>query len=107
MRGTQHQFECRGSRFTGQHAVKDASGVPAVLGPVGGIDFVLDVLVGVDECDVLLNATGPNTSLVCLQGAPEPMTIAPRDGSNVDVVTMTDGPHGHWFPEGAVAPHAI
>jgi hypothetical protein len=46
------EFARRTSRLWSQHAVEDASGVSAVLGPVGSLDFVLDAMVGVDECDV-------------------------------------------------------
>jgi hypothetical protein len=57
--------------------------VSAVLGPVGSVDFVIEVVVGVDECDVLLNTPGSYPTLVPLLGTPEPMTTAPPDGSNV------------------------
>src|SRR4029077_1009508 len=81
--GARHQFDRRGSRLWSQHAVENASGVPAVLGPVGSVNFVLDALVGVDECDVLLNTPGSDPTLLPSLGAPEPMTTAPPDGSNV------------------------
>jgi hypothetical protein len=61
-------------------------------------------MVGVDEGDVLLNTTGSYSTLVPLLGTHEPMTTAPPDGSNVQVITVTDDPHGHWFLRFTVAP---
>jgi hypothetical protein len=76
---TRHDFDRRGPRLRSQHAVQDPSGVPAVFSPVGGIDFVVDAVVRVDECDVLVNTTGPYPTLVVLLGTTEPMSIAPSN----------------------------
>jgi len=82
-RTARHKFDCCGSRLGGQDAVEDASGVSAVLGPVGSVDFVIDVAAGVGECDVLLNTTGSQPTLVPLLGTSEPLTTAPPNRSNV------------------------
>ena len=103
-RRARHQYESCGSRLRGQHAVEDASGVSAVLGPVGSVDFALGVVAGVDECNVLLNTTGPYPTLVPLLRTPEPMTAAASDGSNVQVIAVTDDPYGDRFLRSAVAP---
>src|ERR1700730_3519278 len=76
-----HELEGRRSRLWSQHAVEDASGVSAVLRPVSSIDLVVDVMVGVDECDVLLNTGGLYPTFMPLLGATEPMTTAPSNGA--------------------------
>jgi hypothetical protein len=73
------QFARRGSRLRRQHAVEDASSVLVVFGLVGIIDFGVDVVVGVDERDVLLNTTGPYPTFVPLLDATEPITISPSN----------------------------
>ena len=68
-----------------------------VFGPVGSIDFVVDVVGGVDERDILRNTGDLYPALVPLLGATEPMSTAPPNRSDEYVVTLTDGPHGHRF----------
>src|ERR1700736_6641038 len=80
---TSLDFDRRGSRLGSQHAVQDPSGVPAVFGPVGTIEFGVEVVIGVDECDVLLNTTRPYSTFMRHLGAAEPMSIAPSNGSYV------------------------
>jgi len=99
-----HEFERRGSRIRSQCAVEDASCVPAVLGPVGAVDFVVDVVVGVDECDVLLKTADPYSTLVPVLGTSEPMTTSSPNGSGIYIVAVTDRPDGHWFSQRAIAP---
>ena len=91
------QFGRRGSRFRGQNAVEDVSCISTVLCPVGSIDLVVDVVVGVDECDVMLKTACSYPTLVLLPGTPEPMATPPPYGSNVQLVAVTDGPHGDRF----------
>src|SRR6202022_4527598 len=91
-------------RLWGQDTIKDASGVSAVFGTVGSIDFGVNVVAGVDEGDVLLNTAGPYPTLVPLLGPTEPMSIAPSNGSEVQVVAVPDDPHRHRFSQRAVAP---
>jgi hypothetical protein len=78
-----YELDRRGPRLWSQHAVEDASGVPAVFGPIGTIDLIVDVVIGVDEGDVLLNTAGPYPTLVPLLGTTEPLSFAPSDGSEV------------------------
>jgi hypothetical protein len=54
----------RGSRLRGQDAVADVRGVPAVLGAVGGVDPVVDAVVGVGDRHVFADAAGLDVSLV-------------------------------------------
>src|SRR5260370_5085528 len=104
-RCARHELERRGSRLRGQHAVEDVSGVPAVLGPVGGIDLIVDVVARcVDECDVLQNAAGSYAALTPLLGFAEPIGIAAPDGSSEQVVAVADGPYGRRLSEAALAP---
>src|SRR5260370_3997983 len=106
-RCARHELERRGSRLRGQHAVEDVSGVPAVLGPVGGIDLIVDVVARcVDECDVLQNAAGSYAALTPLLGFAEPIGIAAPDASNEQVVPVADGPYGRPLSELALAPAA-
>ena len=52
-------------------------------GESGSVDFVVNAMVGVDECDVLLNTTGSYPTLVPFLDTPEPMTTASPYGPNV------------------------
>src|SRR3984893_19550696 len=99
-----HEFGCRGARLRGQHAIEDGSGVLAVFGPVGRVDFVVDVAGGVHEGDVLLDATGPNPTFVCLLDATAPGRLGPLDGSDVEAVAVGDDPDGHRLSKRPVAP---
>jgi hypothetical protein len=101
---TRHEFDRRGSRLRSQHAIKDVSGVSAVFGPVGSVDFVVDVVSSVDECDVLLKTAGPYPTFVPLLRTAEPLSSAPPHGSDIKVLALTDDPHGHRFSQLAVGP---
>src|SRR5258708_8610509 len=103
-RGSRHHLDCRGPRLRGQHAVQDPPGIAAVLGPIGGVDLVVDVVVGVDERDVLLNAGGSYPTLVPLLGAPEPVTTSPPDRSHIQVVAVTSYPYRDRFLRRALPP---
>ena len=61
-----HQLDRRGSRLRCQHAVQDPSGISAVFGPVSNVDFVFEVVVGIFECNVPLDAAGAYPTLVAL-----------------------------------------
>src|SRR5712692_128339 len=102
--GARHEFDRRGSRLRSQHAIEDVSSVSAVFGPVGSVDFVVDVVSGVDECDVLLNAAGSYSTFVPLLRTAEPLSTAPPYGSDIQVIAVTDDPHCHRFSELAVGP---
>src|SRR5260370_24136607 len=103
-RWTRHEFDRRGSRPRSQHDIQDVAGVSAVFGPVGSVDLVVDVVSGVDECDILLNAAGPYPTFVPLLGTAEPLSAPPPHGSDVQVIAVTDDPHGHRFSQLVVAP---
>src|SRR5579862_5635443 len=61
-----HELERRGAGLWGDDAVDDGVGVAAVLRAVRGVQLV-DVVVGLDEADVLVDAAGSNASFVpCL-----------------------------------------
>src|SRR6202011_4947959 len=100
--GARDEFDRGQSRLWRQHTIKDAAGVSAVLGAVGRIDVRLDVVVGVDEGDVLLNTAGPYPALVLLLGTSEPMGRGPFDGSKVQVVAVANHPHGHRLSQRAI-----
>src|ERR1700736_1494163 len=101
---TRHEFGRRGARLAGQHAVEDGSGVPGVFGPVGRVDFRVNVVVGVHEGDVLLDGTGPDPTFVSFLDAAEPDPIAPLDGSDVQVIAVGDDPNRDQLSHRAVAP---
>ena len=61
-------------------------------------------MVGIDECDVLLNTAGPYSTFVPDLGTKEPMTTASSHGSDIQIVAVTHGPHGHRLSQGAVPP---
>src|ERR1700693_3673545 len=75
--GARHELDRRRFRLWSQHAVEDASGVSAVFGAVGSIDFGVNVMPGVDEGDLVLNTADAYPTLVPLLGPTEPMSIAP------------------------------
>src|SRR6202171_1648422 len=99
-----HHLERRGSGFRGQHAVEDPSGIAPVFGPVGSVDFGIETVAGVDERDVLPNSSGLYPTFVLLLGTAKPVTLAPSNGSDGDVVAERDDPDGHRFSQRAVAP---
>src|ERR1700737_4477320 len=101
---TRHEFGRRGARLPGQYAVEDGSGVPAVFGPVGRVDFRVNVVVGVHEGGVLLDGTGPDPTFVCFLDATVPGRIAPLDGSDEEVIAVGDDPDGDRLSQRAVAP---
>src|SRR5205807_7831231 len=49
-----HELDRRRSRLRRQHAVEDISSVAPVFGPIGSIDRIVDIAVGVNERSVLL-----------------------------------------------------
>jgi hypothetical protein len=99
-----HDFKRGGPRFRSQHAFKDLSGVSAVFGAISGVDLVIDLVVGLDECGVLLNAACPNPTFMRLLDAAEPISVSSSNGSNVKIVAAADDPHGYRFSLRAVTP---
>jgi hypothetical protein len=105
VRSSRHELDRRRPRLWSQHAVEDASGVSAIFGPVGGINFVVETVVSVDERHILLNTAGTYPALVPLLGTTEPISTAPANGSDEYFVAVADGPHGDGFTQHAVAPN--
>src|SRR5947209_2485233 len=62
-------------------------------------------MVGVDECDFLLNTTGSYQTLVPFLDTAEPMTTASPYGPNVYVLAVTDNPHSHRLSQLPVTPN--
>ena len=81
-----HELQRRRSRPRREGAVDDARGVPSVLLPVRLVDPSLEVGVGLDERDVLLNATRSDPALVASLGTVEPVGCAPVHRPDVEVV---------------------
>ena len=79
-------------------------GVGAVLGPVLGVERVVQAGVGVGlrECDVLVDSGGPDVALVTRLGAPVPAVAAP-DRPDVQVVAVPDDPERDRVAQRAVA----
>ena len=83
--------------------VNDACGVAAVLGAVRGIEFVVDVVVGVHEGDVFVDAASLDVAFVAHLSATEPGGGAPVNGSDVEVVAVADDPNRHGVSQRTVA----
>jgi hypothetical protein len=64
---------------------------------------VVEVVVGVHERDVLVDAAGADVSFVGLLCAAEPATGRSAPGADVEVVANTDDPDGHRLPQATVA----
>jgi hypothetical protein len=69
---------------------------------VGGIDLVVHVI-GLDQDNVLVDAAGPDVSLVSELGATEPGGRAATDGSDIEIVADANDPDGPRVAQGAVA----
>src|SRR2546423_14423219 len=98
------KFERRGSRLRSQHAVEDAPGIAPVFGPVGRVDVVVHLVVGVHEGDILLDAAGPDPTFVPVLRAAKPRARRPFHRSEVDVVAVADRPNGHRLSRRSIAP---
>src|SRR5256885_8298362 len=92
-----HEFDRRGSRLRRQHAVEDISSVAPVFGPIRSVDGVVDIVVGVNERNVFLEAPGPDPTFVRLLDATKPGTVRPRNGANVDAIAVAHRPDRHWL----------
>src|SRR5580693_7386794 len=70
-----HELERRVPRVGGHHRVDVGAAEAAVLGPVCGVDQVVDGGVGfLGESDVLVDAAGLDVTLMTGQGTAEPGT---------------------------------
>jgi hypothetical protein len=79
--------------------------VSPVFRSIGSIDFVVDLVAGIHEGDVFLEATTPDPALMALLDPPKPRGIATlHGGSDEEVITVADKPYGDWFAEPAIAP---
>src|SRR5436190_1095937 len=99
--GARNELERCGSRFRGEDGADDAGGVPAVLGAVGGVDLVAQV-VRLDEENILPDAAGLDPCFVAILGALEPRAGAPVHGSDVEIVAEADDPDRRWVSQSAV-----
>src|SRR5439155_6149095 len=77
--GARNELERCGFRFRGEDGANDAGGVPPVLGAVGGVDLVSQV-VPLDEENVLPDTASLDPCFVAILGAPEPSAGAPVHG---------------------------
>jgi hypothetical protein len=82
--------------------VDDASRVAAVLGAVGGVDLLVQV-VGLDQAHIFVDAAGLDVGFVADLGAAEPGGGAAVDGSDIEVVAVADDPDGPGVAQGPVA----
>src|SRR6266540_4981374 len=95
----------RGSRFGSDHRHDVAVRVAAVLSPVGGVDGVVEVVVGFDELHALDDAAGADVALVTVLEAAEPGGAAPV--SHCQASTPIAGLAASGFLEcSAPPPHA-
>src|SRR5438270_14070857 len=99
-----YEFDRRGPRLRGKHAVEDVPGVAPVFGPIRSVDFVVDVVVGVCERDVFLDAAGLDPTFVPFLRAAKPGAGGPFNGSEVNAVAVADRPDGHRLSSRSVAP---
>src|SRR5437879_4065241 len=99
-----HEFDRRRSRLRRQHAVEDISSVAPVFGPIGSVDGAVDIVVGVNEGGVLLEASGPDPTLVRLLDATKPGTVRPCNGADVEAIAVADRPDRYCLAQRAVAP---
>src|SRR5215216_6079747 len=69
----------RRPRFAAGHRLDVARPVPAVLGPIGGVDPLVELLViDREEVDVLVDPAGPDVTLMALLDAAVPGAGPPR-----------------------------
>src|SRR5215218_1042010 len=97
-----HEPEGRGSRLWADDGVDDAGGVAAVLGAVGGVDLLVQVI-DLDQAHVFVDAAGLDVAFVADLGATEPGGGAAVDGPDIEVVAVADDPDGPGVAQGAVA----
>lgn len=63
-----------------------------ILGPVGGIDLVVDAVVSFFEGDIAIEAPSSDLAFVACLGAAEPGRGGPVDGTDIKVVAVRDYP---------------
>jgi hypothetical protein len=73
-----------------------------IFGVVRSVDFVVDVVIGVVERDVPLDAARSDPTFVPRPSASEPGGGGPVDGSDVEVLTSADDPDRHRVAERVV-----
>src|SRR5712691_12895650 len=92
----------RGTGTGAGDGVGDALRVPLVFGPVGSVDLVVEAVVSIRECDVFVDATGPDVAFVAHLGAAKPGRGGPVHGPDVKVVGVRDHPDRSGAAERAV-----
>src|SRR6516165_12282156 len=90
-----HELGRGGLCLGGHHGVDVGAAVAAVLGAVGGVDLVVEVVVGVGERDVLVHPAGLDAAVAAFPGAAEPGASGPPVGADVQVVAVADHPGGY------------
>src|SRR5512132_1240470 len=91
-----------GARLWADDGVDDGGGVAAVLGAVGGVDLLVQV-VDLDQVHVFVDAAGLDVGFVACLGATEPGGGAAVDGSDIEVVAVAHDPDGPRVAQGPVA----
>src|SRR5260370_27390306 len=102
-RWTRDDLEGRGARRSAQDGVDDAGGIAAVFAAVCSVDLVVDVVVGVHEAHVFVDAACADVPLIAIPRTTEPSAGAPVDGSDVEIVAVADDPDRHRLSQRAVA----
>jgi hypothetical protein len=79
--------------------------LPAVLGPIGGVDPLVELLViDRDEVDVLVDPAGPDVTLMALLDAAVPGAGLAAPRADVQVVALADHPDRHRLAQGPIGP---
>src|SRR5579872_5695291 len=91
-----YELDRRGSRVGTRDVIEDACGVAVVLRTVRRVDLVVDI-VGSDlhKGNVFIEATSLNAPFVPYLNATKPRRGSSVNGSDVEVVTVTDDPNRH------------
>src|SRR5918994_6388686 len=93
----------RRPRFAAGHRLDVARAVPAVLGPIGGVDPLVELLfIDRDEVDVLADPAGPDATLMALLDAAVPGAGPAPPRTDVQVVALADHPDRHRLAQGPV-----
>src|SRR5918992_2730815 len=97
------EAERRRPRFAAGHRLDVARPVAAVLGPIGSVDPLVELLViDREEVDVLVDPAGPDVTLMALQDAAVPGAGLAAARADVQVVALADHPDRHRPAQGPV-----
>src|SRR5918992_2311550 len=87
------EAERRRPRFAAGHRLDVARPIPAVLGPIGGVDPLVELLfIDRDQVDVLVDPAGPDVTLMALLDAAVPGAGPAPPRADIQVVALADHP---------------